>query len=42
MPLLGVVLPVEHHLLNLALQSPMMTVRKGLFCVSASSVKSKL
>ena len=38
----GVVLLVEHHLLNLALKSPMMTVRKGFFCVSASNVKSKL
>ena len=38
----GVVLSVKHHLLNLALKSPMMTVRKEFFCVSASSVKSKL
>ena len=34
----GVVLSLEHHLLNLTLKSPMMTVRKGFFCVSASSV----
>ena len=34
----GVVLSLEHHLLNLALKSPLMTVRKGFFCVSASSV----
>ena len=33
---------VEHHLLNLPLKSPMMTVRKGFFYVSASNVKSKL
>ena len=38
----GVVLSVEHHLLDLALKSPVMTVRKEFFCVSASSVKSKL
>ena len=38
----GVVLSVEHYLLNLALKLPMMTVRKGFFYVSASSVKSKL
>lgn len=38
----GVVLSVEHRLLNLAWKSPMMTVRKGFFCVSGSSVKSKL
>ena len=38
----GVVLLVEHHLLNLTLTSPMMTVRMGFFCVSSSSVKSKL
>ena len=37
----GVVLSVEHHLLNLALKSSMMTVWKGFFCVSTSSVKSK-
>ena len=38
----GVILLVEHHLLNLALKFPMMAVRKGFFFVSASSVKSKL
>ena len=38
----GAVLSVGHHLLNLALKFPMMAVRKGFFCVSASSVKSKL
>ena len=38
----GFFLSVGHHLLNLALKFPMMTVRKGFFCVSASSVKSKL
>ena len=38
----GVILSVEHHLLNLALKSPVMTVRKGFICLSASSVKSKL
>ena len=38
----GVVLWVEHHLLNLALKSPKMRVRKGFLYVSASSVKSKL
>ena len=41
MALSGVVLLVEYHLLNLALKSPMMTVRKGFFGVSASSVKPK-
>ena len=39
---LGVVLSVEQHLLNLALKFPMMAIRRRLFCVSASSVKSKL
>ena len=37
----GVVLLVEHHLLNLTLKSPMMTVKNRFFCVSALSVKSK-
>ena len=34
----GVVLLVEHHLLNLALKSPIMTSAKWFFSVSASSV----
>ena len=38
----GVVLSVEHHLVNLAWKSQMTTVRKGFFCVRALSVKSKL
>ena len=38
----GVVLSVEHHLLNLALKPPVMAVRKGFFCVSDSRFKSKL
>ena len=38
----GVALSVEHHLPNLALKSPKMTVRKGFFCVSSSIVKSKV
>ena len=38
----GVVWSVEHHLLNLALKSPMRAVREGFFCVSASTVESKL
>ena len=36
-----VVLSLDKHLLNLTL-SPMMTVRNGFSCVSASSVKPKL
>ena len=38
----GVVLLVEHYLSNLALKAPMMTVRKGFFCVSVPRVPSRL
>ena len=39
---LGVVLWTEHHSLNLALKSQMITVSKEFFCVSVSSVKCNL